>query len=316
MPSRYTRVIPNPSGPTYPSREGVNVFAVIRDAVLALVALIVILTFWPLRSVPTGSRGVITVGGAIRNIQSEGYTLLAPWQNLTLFSTRAEAAQIQGAEGATSDTQPVRVTLTVRYSISPERVADVYEKYSHNGDLSTYVDTATREAFKAVTARFSAPDLISKRSDVSTAIVAAVRQKLDVYGAQVISVDVTSFLFSESYMAAISAKVNQEQLRLAAENKLRTVEAEQKQKVAIAEAEATAVQKTADGDAYAKVKRAQAEATALQVQNEALAKNHDVLELRRIEVQLVQAQKWNGALPGAIYAGAPIPFIQVPHGQP
>lgn len=291
-------------------------FKLIAKIAAAVAAVVLIWSIWPLRTIPTGSRGVITVGGAIRGIEGEGFTMLAPWQRLTLFSIRAEAAQIEGAEGATSDTQPVHVTLTVRYSITPDRVADVYEKYSHDGNLSTYVDTATREAFKAVTAKFSAPDLISKRSEVSTAIVEAVRRKLDVYGAQVISVDVTSFLFSESYMQAISGKVNQEQLRLAAENRLKTVEAEQKQKVAIAEAEANAVKATADGDAYAKVKRATAEAQALQVQNEALAKNRDVLELRRIEVQLVQAQKWNGALPGAIYAGAPIPFIQVPHGQP
>lgn len=49
-----------------------------------------------------------------------------------------------------------------------------------------------------------------------------------------------NFSFSDSDMPAINDKVTQEQLRLAAENKLKTVEAEQKQKVAIAEAEANA----------------------------------------------------------------------------
>jgi prohibitin 2 len=47
-----------------------------------------------------------------------------------------------------------------------------------------------------------------------------------------------NFSFSDSYMKAINDKVTQEQLRLGAENKLKTVESEQKQKVAIAEAEA------------------------------------------------------------------------------
>jgi hypothetical protein len=36
-----------------------------------------------------------------------------------------------------------------------------------------------------------------------------------------------------------------------------------------------------------------------------------VLELRRIEVEQTKAQKWNGQLPQAIYAGAPIPFLNV-----
>ena len=33
------------------------------------------------------------------------------------------------------------------------------------------------------------------------------------------------------------------------------------------------------------------------------------LELRRIEVEHVKAERWNGALPTAVYAGAPIPFF-------
>ena len=54
---------------------------------------------------------------------------------------------------------------------------------------------------------------------------------------------------------------------------------------------------------------ATAQAEALKVQNAALAQNRDVLELRRIEVERVKAEKWNGQLPTAIYAGAPIPFF-------
>jgi prohibitin 2 len=120
-----------------------------------------------------------------------------------------------------------------------------------------------------------------------------------------------SFSFSPSYMSAINEKVTQEQLRLGAENKLKTVEAEQKQKVAIAEAEANALRAQADGEAYATLKAATAQAEALKVQNAALAQNKDVLELRRIEVEQTKAAKWNGQLPTSIYAGAPIPFLNV-----
>jgi hypothetical protein len=35
------------------------------------------------------------------------------------------------------------------------------------------------------------------------------------------------------------------------------------------------------------------------------------LELRRIQVEQTKAEKWNGQLPSAIYAGAPIPFLNV-----
>lgn len=292
-------------------RGALNTFAVGRDVVLALIVLFVLSSFWPFRTVPTGSRGVITQFGAIKGIQNEGLVILAPWEKLALFSVRAEEAKIENADGSTSDTQPVKVSMTVRYSISVARVAEVYEKYSHDGDLSSYVQTATQEAFKAVTARYTAPDLIAQRARVSGDIAAALRTKLELYGAQVINIDMRNFAFSDDYMKAISAKVTQEQLRLGAENKLKTVEAEQKQKVAIAEAEASALRAKADGEAYANLKVATAQAEALKVQNAALAQNKDVLELRRIEVEHVKAERWDGKLPENMYAGAPIPFLNV-----
>ena len=282
-----------------------------RKVFIGIAVFIIFAIFWPLRTVPTGHRGVITVGGAIKGIEAEGFTLIYPWQQLSIFNIRAEEATVENAEGSTSDTQPVKVSMTVRYSIQTDKVAEVFEKYSHDGNLQSYVQTATQEVFKAVTARYTAPDLIGKRATVSGDIDTALRTKLSIYGAQVINVDMRNFAFSGDYMAAISQKVTQEQLRLGAENKLKTVEAEQKQKVAIAEAEASALKAKSDGEAYANLKVATAQAEALRIQNAALAQNKDVLELRRIEVEMVKANKWNGALPQNMYAGAPMPFLSL-----
>jgi prohibitin 2 len=295
----------------YSTADGPRWPAIIRDAAIAVGVLILLMIIWPFYSVPTGSRGVITQFGKIVGIEPEGLAVLPPWQKLTLFSIRSEQADIENAAGATSDTQPVTVSLTVRYSISPDKVAEVFEKYSHTGDLSSYVQTATHEIFKAVTAKYTAPDLIAQRAKVSADIYSALAEKLAIYGAQVINIDMRNFAFQESYMRAINSKVEQEQLRQAADNKLKTVESEQKQKVAIAEAEASAVRATADGEAYARLKVATAEAESLKIQSAALAQSKDVLELRRITVEQTKAEKWNGQLPSAIYAGAPIPFLNV-----
>jgi prohibitin 2 len=283
----------------------------IRNVSIGVLVILAIALLWPFYSVPTGSRGVVTTFGAITGIESEGLAVLPPWRKLTIFSIRSEQADVDNAEGSTYDQQPVHVTLTVRYSIATDRVSEVFEKYSHNGDLSSYVQTATQEIFKAVTARYTAPDLIAQRAKVSSDISAALSDKLAKYGAQVINIDMRSFSFSDSYMRAINDKVTQEQLRLAAENKLKTVEAEQKQKVAVAEAEASAQKARADGEAYSQLKVAEAQAEAIKVQNAALAQGGNVLELRRIEVERTKAEKWDGKLPEAIYAGAPIPFLNV-----
>lgn len=290
---------------------GGNVGRMLRLGLIGLAILIVLIILWPFATVPTGHRGVVTQFGRIVGIEGEGLAVLPPWQKLSVFNVRSEQADVEGAEGSTSDQQPVKVSLTVRYAIAPDRVSEVFEKYSRTGDLNSYVNTATQEVFKAVTARYTAPDLISKRAAVSNDIGAALRVKLAVYGANVINIDMRNFSFSSSYMSAINEKVTQEQLRLGAENKLKTVEAEQKQKVAVAEAEANALRAKADGEAYANLKVAQAQAEAMRVQNAALRENKDVLELRRIEVEMKKAERWDGKLPQHIYAGAPVPFMNV-----
>lgn len=89
---------------------------------------------------------------------------MAPWQRLAAFNIRAEQADVKNTQGTTSDTQPVKSGMTVRYSICPDKVAEVFEKYSHDGDLDSYITTATLEIFKAVTAKYTALDLFIKRS--------------------------------------------------------------------------------------------------------------------------------------------------------
>jgi prohibitin 2 len=303
--------------------RGFNKGKIIAHSILFFVGFIFLMIVWPFHAVPTGSRGVVTQFGKIVNIENEGLVILPPWQALSIFSIRSEQANIDNADGATSDTQPVHVSLTVRYSILPDRVADVYEKYSHDGDLSSYVQTATQEVFKAVTANYTAPDLISQRSKVSADINVSLKSKLEKYGAQVINIDMRNFAFQDSYMKAINSKVEQEQLRLAAENKLRTVEAEEKQKVVVAEAEANAVKATADGKYYATIKAAESSAQETKLNADAQAHDIDVrsaalarggsayLELKKILVEQTKADNWKGELPTNMYGSAPIPFLNV-----
>lgn len=282
-----------------------------KKNIILAAAVLGVLTYWPIKSVPTGTRGVITVGGSVKTIESEGFTFIAPWQKLNNFNIRAEQSDVNNSVGSTRDQQPIQVSLVVRYSIDPTRVAEVFEKYSKDGDLSSYVQTATYESFKQAVSAFTAPELISKRTEVSNLIIELLRKKISLFGANLISVDVRDFTFDPKYTEAIQNKVNQEQLKLAATNKVLTVEAQQREKVVTAEAEMQALKLKADGEAYQTIKQAGASAESLRIQNEALAKNKDVLELRRIEVELTKAKNWNGALPTSIYAGAPVPFLSI-----
>jgi prohibitin 2 len=127
--SRYTKIEKRTDsyGRSSTDIEVIDPVAIIRDASIAIALIILLIIVWPFNSVPTGSRGVVTRFGRITGIENEGLAILLPWQKLTLFSIRAEAATIEDASGATSDTQPVDVSLTVRYSISPDKVSEVFE---------------------------------------------------------------------------------------------------------------------------------------------------------------------------------------------
>jgi prohibitin 2 len=54
---------------------------------------------------------------------------------------------------------------------------------------------------------------------------------------------------------------------------------------------------------------AKAQAEALRIQNAALVQSKDVLELRRIEVERIKAEKWDGALPTQVLSSI-TPFMQ------
>ncbi len=275
------------------------------------IAVILLIAYWPIHSVPSGYAGVVTTMGKATNQTGDGIAFTLPWQQLHHFSLRSKSTEIKNAEGSTKDTQPVTVGLVVRYSTIPSKTLHVFEKYSRDGELDSQVTSASMEVFKAVTARYKAEELVAKRPQVSSDVFVELNKKLSVYGAQVDNIDMTAFAFSKTYMAAINEKVTQEQLRQAAENKLKTVESEQKQKVAIAEAEANAAKATADGKAYVTLKGAQAEAESIRLRSQALTSNKDILELKRIEVEMAKAGRWDGKLPTAIYGTGPVPFMNV-----
>jgi prohibitin 2 len=267
--------------------------AILRWLGLGLL-LMLLFAFSPFTQVPAGSRGIVTAYGDVRSVRSEGLQWHWPWEKIQLISLRADSADVKKSEGGTKDSQPVYTDLTVRYEIKPESVQEVYVRFARDGNMDRYVETATQEAFKAVTARYSADELITKRAQVSLEINAEIDKRVDRFGVNIISVDMTQFSFSQSYMQAVNEKVTEEQKKLAAENALKRIQIEQQQQVVSAKAQAEATKERTDAEAYALVKLAEGRA-----------------DLRRIEVEKVKAEKWNGALPTHVYGSAPMPWMNV-----
>ena len=266
--------------------------------VVAAIVGVGLLGFSSFTVVPEGHRGVHTRFSEATDVRPQGLNVKLPFfDDIKAISIMADSVEIKNAEGATKDTQPVHTNLVVRYHINEKEVLRVYKDYSTSGDLDNFVGTASQEAFKAVTAKYDAVELISKRNQVSQDVTGAIQAKITRFGAEIISVDMTQFSFSADYMKAINAKVTEEQQKLAEQNKLERIKVEQQQKVVTAQAEAEATIATA---------KAKAEAVRLEAQ--ALRDNMSILELRRIEVAKVQAERWDGKLPTTSLGNA-IPMI-------
>lgn len=283
-------------------------FAIARFVLLALVALFFVFGSWFI--VPTGERAVLTTFSEYSSTYDAGLHFKIPLiQSTHKINLRTQSAEVKKAEGGTHDLQPVHVGLMVRYSILPDKVKHVFSAYSTDGDMDHFVTTATAETFKAVTARYSAPNLIIMRSQVSADVLNALQIKVNQYGLKIENIDMTDFAFEAQYMASVNAKVREEQNMATQANVLKRVEIEQQQKVVTAKAEAESTQARASAEAFAIAAVATAKAKALEVEGKALRENSNVAELRRIEVDMVRAQRWNGTVPATMYGSAPIPFV-------
>jgi regulator of protease activity HflC (stomatin/prohibitin superfamily) len=147
------------------------------------------------------------------------------------------------------------------------------------------IDPAVQECVKAVTARFTAAELITQREKVRVEIQEMLKQRLQTYGIVVDDFSIVNFKFSDQFTQAIEAKQTAEQLALKAQRDLERVKVEAEQKITQAKAEA--------------------EALRLQKQNV----TPELIKLRQIEATMKAIEKWDGHLP-QITTGA-VPFIDV-----
>lgn len=268
-------------------------------AILAIVGIaIAISVLSPVATVPNGHRGVmLTFGKAADEPLSEGLHFRIPIaQTLYRMPVQVQRSETQ-SEAASKDLQRVTTTVVLNYHVVPSETVKVYRELGAFENIeSRIIDPAIQEAMKAVTAKFTAEQLVTKRPEVSGEIRDTVDDRLARHGLAVDEFSITNFRFSESFDHAIEAKTVAEQQKLKAERDLERIKVEAEQRIAQARAEAES-QKL----------NAQAQAEALKMQREAITP--ELIELRRVEAQLRAIEKWNGQMPN-VTSGA-VPFISV-----
>jgi prohibitin 2 len=239
----------------------------------------------PFSIVTAGYRGVMTSFGYPKlEVYTEGIHFVWPLaQHMNLVDVSIRNTTIDD-EGASKDLQTVHIKALLNYHINPENVVSVYRDLG-NAAQERIIIPSVQEALKAVTAKFTAEELIAKRTEVRNSIIATLEERLNRHGIKIDEFSIINFNFSKSFNEAIEAKTTAEQLKLKAERDLQriTIEAQQKLTQARAEAEGLAAQRQ-------------------QVTPE-------LIQLRGMENQRHAIEKWDGVLP--TITGGAMPFINL-----
>ncbi|MED0676211.1 MULTISPECIES: prohibitin family protein [Aneurinibacillus] len=249
------------------------------------VIILVILAFESFTVVPPGHRGIVVQLGAVQpKVFDEGLHFKVPFiQEVMPIEVRVQKAESK-ASAASKDLQVVTTQMAVNFHIDPASVNKLYQNVGIDYK-ARIVDPAIGEALKAVAARYTAEQLISKRSEVSQQVKELLAKKLSTYHMALDEVNITEFKFSDEYNRAIEQKQIAEQQALKAKLDLERVKIEKEQTIT----------------------KAQANAEALRLQKENVTP--ELVKLREIEAQIQAIEKWDGKLPST--TGGAIPFLNV-----
>lgn len=279
-------------------------YLVIAAAVLSLLFVPLLAGFFV--TVDAGHVGVLMTMGAVNPKELKpGFHFKQPIiDQVQQIDTRLVSFEVR-ASAASKDLQNVETMISVQHNISPSMASEAYQSV---GDLTkidqTIVAPAVQESLKAITAKYTAEELVTRRAQVKKLVTDAIRGYIrhtliekDLEGAvQVANVAVTDFDFSKEFNLSIEAKVKAEQQALQAKN-------EKERRITDAEAAAREKELSADAAAYKIEKESIARAQAIQREANALAQNPNLVKLRAVE-------KWDGELP-TFSGGGSIPFLNI-----
>ncbi len=233
----------------------------------------------PFVKIDAGERGIVMNFGAVQDdVLGEGLHLRVPiMQKIVKMDVKIQKSETR-SEAASKDLQDIKSVIALNYHIVPDKANWVYQNIGV-AFKERIIDPTVQEAVKAVTAKYTAVQLIGEREAVSTAIKDALSEKLTGYNLFVDGFSVIDFSFSKKFTDAIESKQEAEQFALRAQRDLERIRIEAEQKIA----------------------QAKAEAESLRLQKAQITPA--LIELRKIEAMREAIAKWNGTVPNVLLSG-------------
>ncbi|MBD2208144.1 prohibitin family protein [Calothrix sp. FACHB-1219] len=180
--------------------------------ITALLFLITIL-LTPFVIVNAGERGVLMQFGKVQEtVLGEGIHIIIPVVNtVKKISVRVQKQEIS-AEASSKDLQDVFTDVALNWHVIPEETNIMFQEIGDERDLvDKIINPAVEEVLKAVVARYTAEEVVTKRGEVKSEVDHTLTARLHEYHIEVDDISLVHVNFSEKFSEAVEAKQIAEQ---------------------------------------------------------------------------------------------------------
>lgn len=245
--------------------------------------------------IPAGHTGVALTFGKVEDmVRQEGLHFKVPFvQKIVVVDNRIVKLDVN-TEAFSKDLQTITTVVAVNYHVGKENSQNLYKTVGM-GFEEVLITPAVNEVLKAVTAKYTAVELVSSRAEVSMLLDEGLNEKLNSYGIFINELNIINWDFSEEYINAVEAK------QVAEQNLIKT-RTEQEQALVIANTEA-----------QKRVIAAEAEAKEIKTLAEANAESNRIIteSISELLIKYQTVAKWDGKLP-TVMAGSNGMLIDIP----
>lgn len=217
----------------------------VRPKMLFGLLWLLLMLFGCFSTIKTGEIGIKTrFGKIIGSTTNEGIVFKLPFEQIKKINVKVQKYENEEAfSTSTKDLQIVNnIKVAINYQIDGSKAVNLFKTVGTNYN-TTVLEPAIQETIKAVFSKYTAEEIVTKRSEISLDMNNTLDERVKEYGINSVAVSINNFDFSESYNQAIEKKAVAEQEVETSKNQLEKakIDAEKKKVEAQGEAEANAL---------------------------------------------------------------------------
>lgn len=242
--------------------------------IIVIIMFVLITIFSSFKTIPTGYVGVKTQFGKVQDTMlNEGFNFKVPYiEKIINIDCRTQKCEYQ-MEASSKDLQKIsNIKIAINYNVDKSMANQLYKEVGTDFN-SIIVEPAIFECVKQGMSQYTAEELITKRSEVSSIIIDLLTQRLSNKGILVTALNITDLSFSAEFDAVIEKKQITEQQTQQAKYELEKAKVENEKKI----------------------ENAKAEAEVMKQQNSQITEQ--TLRLKELEIKEKLIEKWSGNFP-------------------